>query len=93
MFFKKNYETVKLKDINNLDKLNLIDVRNKEEFKSGSLKKAKNIEMMELMNKPDKYLSKDKEYHLFCLSGMRSKSVCTKLSKQGYQVVNLISVF
>jgi rhodanese-related sulfurtransferase len=89
-FSKDTAKTININDIDRLDKnAVLIDIREPYEFKSGSLKKAKNIPMGELLNEPEKYLKKDGTYYIFCLSGARSSRASSYLSKQGYDVVNL----
>lgn len=70
--------------------IELIDVRESYEFKKGSIKTAKNIPMGELLNSPEKYLSKDKKYYIMCQSGGRSCKVTEALANQGYNVVNVV---
>ena len=88
-FFKKNYESIDINELPQVEKNQLIDVRTKIEYQQGSLKNARHVEMNELLNNPEKYLSKEKKYYLFCASGARSASVCNILSKQDYVLVNL----
>jgi len=80
--------------VNDLDKtigkIQLIDIREPYEFKSGSLRSAINIPMGNLLENPEKYLEADKTYYIMCQSGGRS-SVATKvLQKQGFDVVNVV---
>lgn len=93
MFGFTSKETCKVMNINDIDRLKedaaLIDIREPYEFRSGSLTKAKNIPMGEMLNNPGQYLKKDSTYYLFCQSGMRSGRACAYLTKQGYDVVNL----
>ncbi len=90
-FFKK--ENVPQVHVNDMDPLlgsvDLIDIRETHEFRSGSLKTAKNIPMGSLLNDPDQYLTKDKTYYILCQSGARSGNASRMLAKQGYQVVNV----
>lgn len=90
-FFKSN--NTKSTNVNDLDgllgKINLIDIREPYEFKGGSLKGAKNIPMGTLLNNPNKYLKKEKTYHIMCLSGARSRSTCKVLTQQGFEVINV----
>ena len=90
-FLKKN--NVKAINVNDIDdligKVDLIDIREKYEYVGGSLKSAKNIPMGELLNDPEKYLNKDKEYYIMCQSGGRSSRACNTLSGQGFNVVNV----
>ena len=68
----------------------LIDVRTPGEFRSGTIKGARNIDFMSPAFKEQfKYLDKNKEYFLFCRSGNRSGRACEILSKEGFKVYNL----
>ncbi len=73
-----------------LGKIELIDIREVHEYKSGHVPKAKNIPMNTLLSQPDKYLKSDKVYHIICQSGGRSRGACTQLSKAGYKVVDVV---
>lgn len=81
---------IHVNDLDNLiGKINLIDIREPYEYKSGSIKTAKNIPMGTLLENPGKYLSKDKTYYILCQSGARSSRATSLLTKQGYQVINV----
>lgn len=87
---KENNKVINVNDIDELiGKVELIDIREDYEYKGGSIKSAKNIPMGELLNAPDKYLSKNKEYYIMCQSGGRSSRACNNLIKQGFDVVNV----
>ncbi len=90
-FFKKDQgKVINVNDIDNLiGKVDLIDIREKHEYSNGSIKSAKNIPMGDLLNAPNKYLNKDKEYNIMCQSGGRSSRTCNILSNQGFNVVNV----
>lgn len=79
--------------VNDLDPLigsiELIDIREPFEFKSGTMRTAKNIPMGNLINNPEKYLIKDKTYYIMCQSGARSKRTCSSLLKKGFDVVDV----
>ena len=90
LFNKKSGKIINVNDIDNLiGKINLIDIREPFEYRRGSIKSAKNIPMGELLESPDKYLKKDKEYHIICQSGGRSSRACNELTRLGYDVVNV----
>lgn len=93
MFGFLNRGNGKVINVNDIDELignvDIIDIREKYEFASGSLKSAKNIPMGELLNSPEKYLNKNKEYYIMCQSGGRSARACNSLSSQGYNVINV----
>ncbi len=87
---KEAGKVVHVNDMDNLiGKVSIIDIREPYEYSSGSLKTAKNIPMGNLLNSPDKFLEKSKEYYILCQSGGRSSGACRTLSKLGYQVVNV----
>ena len=90
-FLKGNSgKVINVNDIDNLiGKVELIDIREDYEYKGGSIKSAKNIPMGELLNQPEKYLNKNKEYYIMCQSGGRSARACSSLTKQGFDVVNV----
>lgn len=90
LFNKSNEKVMNINDIDSLDKnAKLIDIRERSEYKCGSLKTAKNIPMGDILESPEKYMDKNNTYYIFCQSGGRSGRACVHLSKQGYDVVNL----
>lgn len=90
LFNKNSEKVINVNDIDNLiGKINLIDIREPFEYRAGSLKTAKNIPMEELLDDPEKYLDKNKEYHIVCQSGGRSLRACHQLSGLGFDVVNV----
>ena len=92
-FLKRN--DGKAINVNEMDdligKVHLIDIREKYEYAGGSIKSAKNIPMGELLNDPEKFLDKSKEYYIMCQSGGRSARACNALSGQGFNVINVAS--
>ena len=90
LFKKNNGRVINVNDIDDLiGKVDLIDIREKYEYADGSIKSAKNIPMGELLNSPEKYLDKNKEYYIMCQSGGRSARACNTLIGQGFKVVNV----
>ena len=72
-------------------KCQLIDVRTSAEYNSGTIKNAKNFNIMstEFSNKISQ-LKKDEPVYVFCRSGSRSARACKTLAKQGFtEVYNL----
>lgn len=90
-FFKRDdSKVINVNDMDNLiGKVELIDIREPYEYRSGSLKTAKNIPMGNLLANPEKYLVKDKSYYIMCQSGARSGSAARNLNKQGFNVINV----
>ena len=66
----------------------IIDVRTKEEFKDGHVKKAVNIPLQNL-EKYYQYIPKDKEIIVYCHSGSRSAMATEYLRKQGRTVYDV----
>ena len=93
-FFAKNYESLdgtafreKYRSTKNAV---LIDVRTPAEFKSGSIRGARNINYLSAsFVKSVEHLDKKKVYFLVCRSGSRSGGACSKMSAIGFQVFNL----
>jgi len=90
-FLKRNDgNVINVNDIDELiGKVELIDIREDYEYNGGSIKSAKNIPMGKLLNDPDKYLSKSKEYYIMCQSGGRSSRACNSLTSEGFKVINV----
>ncbi len=87
---KDNSKVIHVNDIDSLiGKVELIDIREPYEYRSGSIKTAKNIPMGNLLTSPEKYLMKDKTYYIMCQSGGRSSSAVRTLSKEGFDVINV----
>lgn len=74
-----------------LDKVNLIDIREELEFKDlPKLPQSKHIPMQDLVRNPEKYLEKTECYYLICRSGARTEQVTAYLNSLGYDVVNVL---
>lgn len=93
MFGLLKRESINVVHVNDMDnligKVELIDIREPYEYRSGSLKGSKNVPMGNLFTNPDRYLMKNKTYYIMCQSGGRSIRACKMLNKQGYDVVNV----
>ena len=89
VLFAKKYKSIDINEIKKLDEINIIDVRSAEEYQQYNINGTRNIELMELLSFPEKYLKKDEIYYLMCASGMRSNNACASLSKLNYNVINL----
>ena len=68
--------------------LNLIDVREADEFASGHLPGAINLPLSDFLERYGE-LDKDKSYHIICRSGARSAQACAFLAGEGYDVINV----
>lgn len=90
-FFKKsNSKEINVNELDELiGKIELIDIREADEFAEGTIETAKHIAMGDLLSEPEKYLSKEKTYYILCRSGGRSSNTVSKLEAKGYDVVNV----
>lgn len=89
-FSRNNVKSINVNDLGELlGKINLIDIREPYEYKSGHLPTAKNIPMDKIIGDSDKYLDKSNEYHIICQSGGRSSRTCKELNAKGFNVVNV----
>jgi rhodanese-related sulfurtransferase len=68
---------------------NIIDIRNKNKYLINHISGSINIESLELLSNPNKYLDKDKVYYLYCDSGYTSSIVSNKLNMLGFNTVNI----
>ena len=88
LFKKESGKVINVNDIDELiGKVDLIDIREDYEYKDGSIKSAKNIPMGQLLNEPDKYLNKSKEYYIMCQSGGRSARASERLKELGFTTI------
>lgn len=69
--------------------LEVIDVREVDEFASGHIPTAKNLPLSTLGANLDQ-LDKNKSYYIICQSGGRSAMACGALGNQGYNVTNVM---
>jgi rhodanese-related sulfurtransferase len=68
----------------------ILDVRTEAEFESGRIPNSININVMDSsFMKSISTLDKSKTYFVYCRSGGRSRSACSILSQQGFEVYNL----
>ncbi len=86
-------KSIKAKEVINFSKeqqKNIIDVRENSEFKQGHMPNARNITMQKLLSNTSAFIKPEQEYFIVCASGMRSRSVCRQLKKQG--ITNVTNV-
>jgi rhodanese-related sulfurtransferase len=87
---KNSFDVVDVSMIDNLlGKVNLIDIREPYEYMGGHLPTAKNIPMDTILEQPEKYLDKSKEYYIVCYSGSRSSMTCRTLKENGFNIINV----
>ncbi len=83
----KQLSVSELKKINKKS-INLIDVREPNEFELAHIPNSTNVPLKTLLSSPNDYI-KDTT-HIVCASGSRSKKVCKKLHKKGFEVINIL---
>ena len=76
--------------INNINNLNIIDIRDNYLYNLGAIPNAKNIPMNFLIMNPENYLNKNETYYIYCNRGINRKNECEVLMNMGYDVVNII---
>lgn len=81
----ENVTPVQLQErMKNSSQLEVIDVREPHEYKSGHISRAKNIPLSKIAEKA-KNIPRDKEIALVCRSGNRSMIAAKRLKKLGYE--------
>ncbi|UVI33624.1 rhodanese-like domain-containing protein [Paenibacillus spongiae] len=76
--------------LRNGEKLQVIDVRELDEWQDGHIAQAKHIPLSGLVARLDELDKNDKPIYMVCRSGNRSGKACDFLSAQGYQVINML---
>lgn len=89
--FMSSFKTVMTNELELLLKgpnpINLIDVREPYEYRSGHIPGAINMPLSDFHI--DK-LDKNQEYYLICFSGSRSIEAARALANYGYKVINIL---
>lgn len=70
-------------------KLIIIDIRESYDYKIGHLENSINIPFDLLELAPERYLSKNKRYCLYCEKGIKSIEISDILNKKGYNTFSL----
>ena len=71
----------------------IIDVRTKAEYRSGSIKGAKNIPLNTLDGKVNQFKKSNKPVIAYCRSGSRSRMAVARLKASGVEAYNGGSIF
>ena len=85
----KTFTSIDVNELDNMDNINIIDIREASEFKKGHIPRAKNIPMNDILNDVKEYLDKESKYYIICQAGIRSARLCTVLYLNGYDVINV----
>ncbi|TCI37688.1 MULTISPECIES: rhodanese-like domain-containing protein [Exiguobacterium] len=85
----KTITTTELETLLSTDEtLNLIDVRETDEFAGGHIKQAKNVPLSDFSAKVDE-LDRTKPIHVICAAGGRSMNASAYLDSLGFDVINV----
>lgn len=85
----KNISTNELEQVLQDDKtIQLIDVRETDEYAGSHIRQAKNLPLSELAERTDE-LDADRPLHVICLSGGRSMNASIYLEQAGFDVTNV----
>jgi phage shock protein E len=95
MLFKKNYSAISPREAKEMMSAEhsavLLDVREKDEYRSGHIAGSRNIPLGSINISKSKLPSdKDAAIIVYCLSGMRSRAACKSLAGLGY--TNLLNL-
>ncbi len=86
-------ESIKILIKNNAQEISIIDVRNRDEFKSQSIPGAELIPLSEIESekiiKKIKQLNTNRNLYFYCKTGKRSKEAIAKLKKFGINGINI----
>ncbi len=81
-------KSIKMRELETLSDVNIIDVRERDEYASGHMPKSKNIPLSTFETKL-KTLSKDELYYIVCQSGGRSRMAVKHAAALGYNAINV----
>ena len=82
-------ENISVNDLKMLDNINLVDIRSIEKYNNKHIMNAVNIPFEQLIIRPEKYLSRNEKYYIYCQKGIQSRKICQMLAGKGYNVVNV----
>lgn len=86
----KSISTFDLANIMKSQKVNLIDIREVFEHRSGHAEGAVNVPLNEIIYNADKHLNKNETYYIICQSGGRSGMAVQHLARLGYDVIDVM---
>lgn len=71
------------------EKLNLVDVREQDEWEAGHIPQARLIPLSEIQDRTDEFSRDGEDVYIICRSGGRSGKACDFLDAQGLPVINV----
>lgn len=82
------FKNISMKELQILKDVNIIDIREKEEYISGCIPGVIKMPLSQLES-DHLSLNKKESYYVVCRSGNRSQTACAFLNEQGYQTINV----
>lgn len=82
--------SITITDLLQYNGLNIIDIRSEQSYNNNHIPGAINIPFEKLIVNPEKYLSRDKKYFIYCQRGITSPRTCQILINKGYKTVDII---
>jgi len=80
---------INVKDLNNYNNINLIDIRSNQSYNNNHIDGAINIPYEKILIEPNKYLDMNQKYYIYCQKGITSRKLCQILQNKGYKVINI----
>jgi len=80
---------INVKDLNNYNNINLIDIRSNQSYNNNHIDGAINIPYEKILIEPNKYLDMNQKYFIYCQKGITSRKLCQILQNKGYKVINI----
>ena len=84
--FDKTMEEVK-QELDQQENIQLIDVREEDEYVDGHIPNAYLLPLSELFEKAKDVIQEGKRHYVYCRSGQRSRTAVNKLKAMGYTEV------
>ena len=81
-------DSIDIDDLKKYTNYKLIDIRSKEDYMNGHIPGSINIELNDILAFPNKYLSKNITYIIYCDEGKSSMRLVQVLEKN-YDVISL----
>lgn len=81
--------SISVSELKKLGDVNLIDIRNVEQYNNNHIRNAININSNQLLINPDKYLNRSNKYYIYCQKGIQSRKLCQILINKGFNVINI----
>lgn len=72
-----------------INQINIIDIRSVQSYNNNHIPNARNIPLEKLITEPSQYLNKNEQYYIYCQKGLSSESICSILTKLGYNVISI----